>query len=404
MGLWKTLNAVGDRYDERNPVSAGLNRAPHNIAFGVLFFWLPFVVLMTCVIGGSQTSQVVPEVLESLRIESERLWKEEKLSRSDAQHPPGESTTDAQHPPGRNATDAQHPAEGIVTNSSQFPGNNIKSVQNCTEGSAASNQHPSEGSTAAQSSTEQPTIGPAQKKEPSFPKVGNETWRPRGMPVWQLDTFKDFSKDSEHFTFAWRAVALAVLIVLIPTVCAICISSLTPPDGFGCRAATMLAFFLSWVFNAAVDWFIYSWFDPESGKGKSDEVRVFQATLCKDIIFLGGTVTTLAFGAIGVYNKCTCWSKWLPTSTRYIYFLQDDHVFQLIKGRLRKEFLIAMCAALFSQLFFVVVIWFSFRKAFHVLEQRDLREKSDGRSTWDKVKRFVLCDPRDTEASHPANL
>ena len=65
--LVEDFDAVGDSYDHSNPVSAGLNRVPHNIAFGGLCFWLPFVVLLTALVGGSQTSHCVPRVLENFR-------------------------------------------------------------------------------------------------------------------------------------------------------------------------------------------------------------------------------------------------------------------------------------------------------------------------------------------------
>lgn len=66
-GFWKTLDNLGDAYDPSNSTSVGLNRTPHNIAFGALFFWLPFVVLLTAHVGGSQTSHMIPKVLEDLR-------------------------------------------------------------------------------------------------------------------------------------------------------------------------------------------------------------------------------------------------------------------------------------------------------------------------------------------------
>ena len=72
-GFWNTLNRIGDTYDPSNPVSSGLNRTPHNIAFGALLFWLPFAVLMTSLVGGSQTKHMIPQVLEDLRRDLNRI-------------------------------------------------------------------------------------------------------------------------------------------------------------------------------------------------------------------------------------------------------------------------------------------------------------------------------------------
>lgn len=43
--FWKTLDQVGDHPEIDNPFSLNVNHAPHNIAFGALYFWLPFAVL-----------------------------------------------------------------------------------------------------------------------------------------------------------------------------------------------------------------------------------------------------------------------------------------------------------------------------------------------------------------------
>lgn len=42
---WKTFSSLGNHYDASDPASVGLNLTPHNIAFGTLYFWLPFTVL-----------------------------------------------------------------------------------------------------------------------------------------------------------------------------------------------------------------------------------------------------------------------------------------------------------------------------------------------------------------------
>ena len=66
-GFWKTL----DNFDERP--REYLNRAPHNIAFGALYFWLPFAVLTTAFVGGAQTENSVPRILKRLRDDTKTL-------------------------------------------------------------------------------------------------------------------------------------------------------------------------------------------------------------------------------------------------------------------------------------------------------------------------------------------
>lgn len=51
-----------------------MNRAPHNIAFGALYFWLPFAVLSTAIVGGAQTQNSVPRILNRLREDTEEIF------------------------------------------------------------------------------------------------------------------------------------------------------------------------------------------------------------------------------------------------------------------------------------------------------------------------------------------
>lgn len=73
--FWKTLDQVGDHPDFDNPSSLNVNRAPHNIAFGALYFWLPFAVLSTAVVGGAQTQNSVPRILIRLREDTEKIFR-----------------------------------------------------------------------------------------------------------------------------------------------------------------------------------------------------------------------------------------------------------------------------------------------------------------------------------------
>lgn len=71
--FWKTLDVVGDHPDIDNSPSLNVNRAPHNIAFGALYFWLPFAVLSTAIVGGAQTENSVPRILNRLREDTEEI-------------------------------------------------------------------------------------------------------------------------------------------------------------------------------------------------------------------------------------------------------------------------------------------------------------------------------------------
>lgn len=72
--FWKTLDQVGDHPEIDNPFSLNVNHAPHNIAFGALYFWLPFAVLSTAIVGGAQTQNSVPRILNRLREDTDEIF------------------------------------------------------------------------------------------------------------------------------------------------------------------------------------------------------------------------------------------------------------------------------------------------------------------------------------------
>lgn len=72
--FWKTLDQAGDHPEINNPSSLNLNRTPHNIAFGALYFWLPFAVLSTAIVGGAQTENSVPRILNRLSEDTEEIF------------------------------------------------------------------------------------------------------------------------------------------------------------------------------------------------------------------------------------------------------------------------------------------------------------------------------------------
>ena len=263
--FWKTLNALegDDTYDKSNPVSAGLNRAPHNIAFGALFFWLPFVVLLTAWVGGCNTPHLVPEILDCLRI-------------------------------------------------------------------------------AMNSST---ALGDPNTDRPRLPDLGEEAdkrWLRGGLPVWQPAKFADFFlHPTTHKRFYVGALLSSFAIVALPTACAITISWTTPAEGFGCRAVTQLSFLGLWVGSLMIDRLLYIAIrnsfnrDPEvQAASRRTHLIIYVITFIKDIAFTIGTIVTLTFTAIGIFNNCECWSKY-PHGAGYISFPQDRPVFQLIKHRLK---------------------------------------------------------------------
>lgn len=327
-GFWNTLNQVGDTYDPSNPVSAGLNRSPHNIAFGASFFWLPFVVLMTGLMGGSQTSHMIPRVLEELRQDLDEL----KSYSVQTKRPSGDT---------------------------EFETRNI----------------------------------PGPKR--SLPNVSNDKykrWLFGGLPVWQVEKFTDFHKDTygeSHRSFARLGMALSFTVVAIPTACAIAISWWTPTEGFGCRGVTQLSFLGLWILSAMIDWLLFLCARglSENAEDRSQYSTIYWCTFVKDCVFTCVIIVTLTWSATGAFNNCACWCKY-PTSSGFLSFPQDEFIFQMIKSRLRELFPIIVSSALLSQIFIFAWVCWQFREGLRVLKLRDIDSVLEaGNSYWNRLCR-----------------
>lgn len=369
-GFWKTLDSLSETYDESNPVSQGLNRAPHNIAFGVLFFWLPFAVLMTAFVGGSQTSHLVPRVLESFRRDVNKLHQSKEGSTA-----------------------------GLVATE----------VANATE---PDSEHPSD------------TTRPCHSECIAFPNISSEVkerWSRGGLPVWQPAKFQDMKNRRLFWLFG---PGLSFVIVAIPAGCAMSLSWLTPTEGFGCRSMTQLSFLISWVVSAAVDWGLCLSLSASDSSVSAQNVgtmeKIYYLAFFKDFILMAGTVGVLTESALGMFNKCLCWSKWFPLqSTGYISFPQEQYIFDLIKSQLSTTFPIIVSCALGGQIVIFAIIAAYFRDGYRVLKQRNVDEvpakadaeaspRGSGESVFGRL--FKFRHPRrintldDMSVQHPSTL
>ena len=322
-GFWNTIDQVGDTYDPSNPVSAGLNRSPHNIAFGALFFWLPFVVLMTGLVGGSQTSHMIPQVLADLRKDLNLIITSVKTTR---------------------------PSEQTI----------------------------------------------------SLPDISNDKykrWLFGGLPVWQVEKFKDFQKDKHgqkdehgqkdkygksHRSFAQLGMALSFTVVAIPTACAVAISWRTPTEGFGCRTVTQLSFLGLWILSAMIDWLLFLCLSKKA-ESRSQYSIIYWCTFFKDLVSTCVIIVTLTWSSTGAFNSCECWCKY-PTSSGFLSFPQDEFIFKMIKSRLEKLFPIIVSCSLLSQIVIFAWVCWQFREGLRVLKLRDIDSVIEARNSyWNRL-------------------
>lgn len=207
-GLWKTYINLGHSYDPANEASVSINRTPHNIAFGAMYFWVPLAVLTTAFVGGAQTKNSVPRILERLRADVAALhrdiWPNETSNVQNARHQSFSGASYQTSPDGQNLDNIPRPL--------------------------------------------------------NFPKVSYDVsprWIHGGIPTWQPSKFREiFGKN------CWRVVLTflcACVIVSAPFGAAVYISYRTPTEGLGCRFAAQFAFLISWLASFFIDGLLSIW-------------------------------------------------------------------------------------------------------------------------------------------------
>ena len=248
-GFWKTLAQVGNTVDIHNAFSIGINQTPYNIAFGTLYFWIPFAVLTTAHVGGAQTINSVPRILSNLRrditdLHEEDARQEERFRQEEEIRQEEERIREG---------DGAGQADGAGRDADEGPQRSISRGRSSTLG--IRRVHFDSNSPAPRSETSRARLMPRSTEE--FPRLRfrmKERWAQGGLPTWQPDKFDDF--DDKPWFFM-GALLSSFAIIAIPTACAMWISWRTPTKGFGCRTVTQLAFCASWLLNQGIDWLLY---------------------------------------------------------------------------------------------------------------------------------------------------
>ena len=231
------------------------------------------------------------------------------------------------------------------------------------------------------------TTGPSEQTK-YLPDISNykyKRWLFGGLPVWQVEKFKDFHKDKHgksHRSFAHLGMALSFTVVAIPTACAVAISWLTPTEGFGCRTVTQLSFLGLWILSAMIDWLLFL-----CAGTRSQRSIIYWCTFFKDLVSTCVIIVTLTWSSTGAFNSCECWCKY-PTSSGFLSFPQDEFIFKVIKSRLEKLFPIIVSCALLSQIVIFTWVCWQFREGLRVLKLRDIDSVLEARNSyWNQLCR-----------------
>ena len=165
------------------------------------------------------------------------------------------------------------------------------------------------------------------------------------------------------------------------TVTGMAVSALVPPDGWDCRHIGELLILLAWLLSARADvWLTLVW--PLE---KENQNTIFWITFVKDLAItiatMGGIITT----QVGVFNRCSCWTRWGATGlalpempdTAHILFHRINTVYPAI------TFTSISIALIIIPLF----ISGKYKSALRTFVQRDDR-KSNAIWLWHLLKRY----------------
>ena len=311
-GFWKILLNLGETYDDTNPVSHGLNRAPHNIAFGALFFWLPLAVLMTALVGGSQTRYLMPRVLQSFRHAVEFAQEDQRVR--------------------IHLVGPEREAQKL------------------------------------------PDISPAQRHK-RWSHGGLPVWQLAKFADFHDHSHRKFWFFGLNLALLAVMIPTGCAMALswlTPTegFCCRNMAQLAFLLMWLVNLGIDVLLY-KWLTVGGCD---LSRSKQNLPKPERSE-RAYTITFVKDSFFFTATVLTLTGSATGIFNSCNCWSQWFPLgSTRYISFPQEDYIFRLIKHRLTWLFPVIVVLALASQVFIYAAVRWHFRRGHRVLEQRNIDE------------------------------
>lgn len=160
------------------------------------------------------------------------------------------------------------------------------------------------------------------------------------------------------FRYSMALGGISTLLVLVGTVSAAWVTAKTPPDGLDCRHWLQGTIFGIWLFSAILNW-------PFSCIGHH---RRFYCTFAKDVIATLLTCTGMLLALVGIFNRCSCWTKEGQVGLTLPY---EPIVAAILSHHIKTWWpcIIGVCAAV--QLLPLLMVGFCYREASHVFFQGD---------------------------------
>ena len=175
--------------------------------------------------------------------------------------------------------------------------------------------------------------------------------------------------------------SLPYLVVVMGTATGMTVSALVPPDGWDCRHNAEILIGLAWLLSARIDvWLSHFW-----PLNKDNYSKLFWITGFKDFVITGATMGGVIATQVGIFNKCSCYTRWGKTG---LALPEMPDIAHSLFYSLNRTYPAITFTCIGIQLVIVpLFICLRYLNAIRTFVQRDHR-KSHAKWQWKVVKRY----------------
>lgn len=277
-----------------------INVEVHGVAFSALYFWIIPAVILSSVIGVSQTKAAIPRVLRRFQIDLDRL-----LSPADFKLSNGFLDEKRLALPKQ----IEQLNECLEKDQRRIFSGGVYSWQPLKK---RHHHTPSVGPGDIEAQNAMPILdrkvsadSPLKSSHgDSGSTVRHKTKIERLLLVSRRKSHKNPIHSIPAFTFQ---NIVSLLAVMLGTATGYLITSLVPPGGMmDCRRIAHSLMCLAWILSALVDVLSIPLFRTNSQK----LIQLFWATLLKDVVITVATLSGIIVTQAGVFNRCSCYTNW----------------------------------------------------------------------------------------------
>lgn len=180
---------------------------------------------------------------------------------------------------------------------------------------------------------------------------------------------------------------LPYLVVILATATGMLVSALVPPDGWDCRHYGELGILIAWLLSAQADGRLSSRWPLH----EDNEAKLFWITDIKDLLTTIATMGGVIVTQVGVFNRCSCYTKWGRTG---LALPQMPDVARVLFHRLTTAYPATTFTSIGVMLIIIpLFICIRYMDALRTFVQRD-DQKSNAQWLWKIVKRYQALEAK----------